>query len=241
MGGSSRPYPRRGQINLDWILILIGVLAGAVMAGAVIRTEARGPESQFGSFVGGLRSLGPSETLVLFEDGASAGEGGWSDGAPNEDHVGLGAIWLVDPGDATLTRRIPLPEGAVRATLRLDLIAIDDWTLHGLEMAVNGRAILRQRFSSRPEMVERQDVEVFGGDGITLRTRLDAPRDLGFQTGTPALADTRLIVELALDTPGRDLELVITPLGPDDTGGEGAEDAPIWAVDNLIVVSTAAP
>lgn len=237
MGSFVRPYSRRGLISLDVLLILVALLAAVVVAGAVVRTGSVGQSSQFGTFVGGLRTLGPTETLVVFEDGASGDAAGWSAGARNDDHVGLGAIWLVDPGDTTLERRIPLPEGTVQATLRLDLVAIDDWALQGLELAVNGRPVLRQRFSSRPDLVEAQTTEVLGGDGIMLRTSLDPPKPLGFAQGDAALDDTRLVVEMAVVTPGEELTLTVTPLPAE--GGETS--APAWAVDNLIVVAASLP
>jgi hypothetical protein len=242
MGGSLRPYFRRSIFGLDGLLILVALMAGAVIAGAVIRTEAAGQASQYGSFVGGLRSLGPSETLVLFEDGTAVSTAGWSAGQRNSDHVGLGAIWLVQPGDTTLTRVVALPDGTVQATVRLDLIAIDDWALEGLELAVNGQPVLRQRFSSRPELIDAQMTEDLGGDGIMLRTMLDRPRPLGFAEGTPALNETRLVVEMAVATPGQELELTIAPMPSAETPQDGdAIAAPIWAVDNVIVVAASLP
>lgn len=238
MGGFVRPYSRRGLISLDGLLVLVALLAVVVVAGAVVRTGSVGQSSQFGTFVGGLRTLGPTETLVVFEDGAPSNEPAWSAGARNDDHVGLGAIWLVDPGDAMLERRIPLPEGTVQATLGLDLVAIDDWALEGLELAVNGRPVLTQRFSSRPDLIEAQVTEMPGGDGIMLRTSLDPPKPLGFAQGDDALDDTRLVVEMAVVTPGDELTLTLTPLPAE---GAATASAPAWAVDNLVVVAASLP
>jgi hypothetical protein len=238
MGSFVRPYSRRGLISLDVLLILVALLAAVVIAGAVVRTGSVGQSSQFGSFVGGLRTLAPTETLVVFEDGAPSDEAGWSKGARNDDHVGLGAIWLVEPGDATFERRIPLPEGTVQATLRLDLIAIDDWALEGLELAVNGRPVLRQRFSSRPDLIEAQTTEELGGDGIMLRSRLDPAKPFGFAQGDAALDETRLVVEMAVVTPGEEIALTLSPLPAE---GAATVSAPAWAVDNLIVVAASLP
>lgn len=238
MGSFVRPYSRRGLISLDVLLILVALLAALVVAGAVVRTGSVGQSTQFGTFVGGLRTLGPTETLVVFEDGAPSDEAGWSAGARNVDHVGLGAIWLVEPGDASLERRIPLPEGTVQATVRLDLIAIDDWALEGLELAVNGRPVLQQRFSSRPDLIEAQTTEVQGGEGIMLRSTLDPPKPLGFAQGDAALDETRLVVEMAVVTPGEDITLTLTPLPAD---GAATAFAPPFAIDNLIVVAASLP
>ncbi|MBF9059430.1 hypothetical protein HKCCSP123_09580 [Rhodobacterales bacterium HKCCSP123] len=238
MGSFVRPYFRHGILSLDGLLIGIALLAGVVMAGAIFRTETDGQSSQFGTFVGGLRILDRDETLVVFEDGAPSDAAGWSAGARNEDHVGLGAIWLVDPGDATLERHIPLPAETAQATVRLDIVAIDDWALEGLELAVNGRPVLRQRFSSRPDLVEAQETEVLAGEGIILRTELDAPKPLGFGEGEAALDETRLVIEMAVVAPGPDITVTLTPLS---ATGATAGGTPAWAVDNLIVIAARLP
>ena len=222
MGSFVRPYFRHGILSLDGLLLLVALLTAVVVAGAVFRTETAGHATQFGTFVGGLRVLGQDETLVVFEDSAPWDGAGWSAGARNDDHVGLGAIWLIEGGDVTLERRIPLPAETAQATVRLDILAIDDWALEGLELAVNGRPVLRQRFSSRPDLVEAQTTEVLSSEGIVLRTRL--------------------LIEMAVVTPGQEIALTLTPLPAAAAGsGEAAASAPAWAVDNLIVVAASLP
>jgi hypothetical protein len=222
---------------MDWMILGVGVLVGILLAGSLIRTEA-GQPGAFGSFVGGLRSLAPGERLVLFEDNTSGAAGGWSTGLRDDAHVGLGAVWLVPDGGAPLDRRIALPDQTAQAILRLDLIAIDDWALDGLEVAVNGRPVLRQSFSSRPDLLQGQATEVMDGDGITLHARLDAPRELGFATGGAGLAETRLVIEMALDAPDPEVALSIAPF---PAPGPARPAAPVWAVDNLIVTATHLP
>jgi hypothetical protein len=236
MGGFVRPNLRHAWINLDGAMIAVALLAGVMVAGTMIRTPPGGDGSAFGSHVGGLRTLGPTETLVTFEDGTSRAVEGWSTGARNEAHVGLGAVWLVQPGDAPLGRRFPLPEGTTAATLRLEIIALDDWALEGLELTVNGRALLRQRFSSRPDLIAAQQTEVIEAEGVTLRAQLDPPRELGFAGGAAAQAETRLVVEVALEAPGPELALGLTPLPALPARTDGAA-APAYAVDNLMVVA----
>lgn len=238
-GVSSRPRSSSALINIDWMTAGVVVLAAALVAGAVIRTDAASQESQFGQFIGGLRSLGPTESLVLFEDGVSGGAADWSAGRLNDDHAGLGAVWLLDPGDTPLTRRITLPQGTVQGFLRIDLIAIDDWALEGLELALDGQPVLRQRFSSREGTGDAQTTERLEGEGIRLQARLDPARELGFGAGDVALAETRLTLEMVIDTPGPELELSITPLPA--AGADPDAPAPVWAVDNLIVVAAGLP
>lgn len=238
MPGTPQRRRRSAVTRIDWMILGIGLLTLGLLAGTVIRTDADDRLGRFGDFVGGLRSLGPNERLVLFEDGAASGAD-WSAGARDDAHVGLGAVWLVPAGETALERRIALPEDTAQATLRLELIAIDDWALQGLELALDGRPVLRQRFSSRRDLLAAQTTEAFAESHITLQSRLEPPRELGFASGDAALAETRLIVELAIDAPAPEIGLTITPL---PAPGEAADaPAPVWAVDNVIVVARRRP
>jgi hypothetical protein len=239
MGPTFRQRGRRGLINLDWMLTLVAVLAAALLAATVIRTDASDGVTQFGRFVGGMRSLAPNERLVLFEDGESGGTADWSAGRPYDREVGLGAIWLVDPGNSVVDRQITLPEETVRAIIRLDLIAIDDWALEGLELSLDGVTRLRHRISSRPDLIADQTGRTDEGGGVSLQSHVAAPRDLGFAGGMTALAETRVVVEMAIDTPDAQIDLSIAPIPA--AGAEAAADFPSWAIDNLIVVAARLP
>lgn len=220
-------------------MIAVGLMAGALLAGTVIRTDAAGPRALFGTHVGGLRTLSDTESLVLFEDLSSGGGADWSAGRVNDDHLGLGAIWLADPSGAPLGRDIALPAGTVRAVLSLDLIAIDDWALEGLAITLNGTDILQHRFTTRPGLDRPAAPAPRDADRIVVHASLGTAREMGFAAGTPALADERLAVSIAVTTPGETLALSITPLA-----AEGASDdapAPLWAVDNLIVIAERLP
>ena len=237
MGGSHRPYRRGGRVTFDWMLIVIGLMAGALLAGTVIRTEAAGRSSQFGTHIGGLRVLSDTDRLVVFED-FSSGIGGWSGGVLDTDHLGLGAIWRAAPADVPLSREIVLPAQTVRAVLTFDIIAIDDWALEGVEVLLGDTVVLEQRFSSRPDLAEGRVTETPAVDGVTLVSHLDTPRELGFGAGGPQLQEERLSVQLAVTTPGQALTLTLRPVAAEEPG-EGP--APNWAVDNLIVVSESLP
>ncbi len=181
MGGRFRPYGRRGVANPDWAIIAVGLMAVALLAGTMVRTGTQATQALFGTQVGGLRTLSETETLVVFEDHASVGsaETGWSAGLRNADHPGLGAVWLVDPADVALTRDIALPEGTMRAILSFDLIAIDDWGLEGLSVAIGDVEVLQHRFTSRPGL-ERPAAPASVNDGtLALRARLEGPRNRG--------------------------------------------------------------
>lgn len=239
MGATHRSIAHRGRINLDWMLIAVSVMAVGLIAGSVIRTDVASGSQQFGTYIGGLRALGPTEDLVAFED-MSAGHGAaWSGGARYDADVSMGAVWLAVPSDAPLRREVTLPEGTVRAVLSLDLIAIDDWTLQGLEVALNGAVVLRQSFSTHPDLIAQQRTETPAVPRVTLRSRLADPLELAFATGDAALAETRLSVEIAVTTPGDMLTLSITPVPAEATREDAA--IPAWAVDNLIVVAERLP
>jgi len=228
MGHTLRPYRRRGRVNLDWALVAVGLMASAVLAGSVIRTDGAAQPSQFGTRVGGLRTLSATDTLVLFEDMSSGRVTGWSGGERIVAHPGLGAIWLARPASDPLSRTIALPEGTVRAVLTFDLIAIGDWALEGLEVTLGGRSLLLHRFASAnldPPAPEARTL-----DRVTLRTAVSGPQDPARQ---------RLGVEIAVTTPGDSLSLSIAPVPAEDA--EGDRPAPLWAVDNLIVVSERLP
>lgn len=231
MAAAHRRYGRRGHVTLDWALVAVTLMAVAVLAGTVIRTGHPASVAQFGAQVGGLRALSETETLLVFEDAGTATPG-WSGGRRNADHVGLGAIWIAEPADGTLERRLDLPDGTRRAVLSFDLIAIDDWALQGLAVSVDGTEVLQHRFTSRPGLdlpaPERPDV-----DGIAVRSRLEPARDLGFAQGGPELAEQRLRVEIALRASPGPVALRIAPVPAMDGGDTGA---PQWAVDNLMVI-----
>lgn len=241
MGGTFRPYGRRGIANLDWAMIAVGLMALALLVGAMVRTGTPAAQALFGRQVDGLRILSETETLVLFEDHASGRgtDAGWSVGLQNADHPGLGGIWLVEPADAALTREIPLPEGTRRAVLSLDLIAIDDWGLEGLSVAIGDIEVLQHRFTSRPGL-DRPAAPASANDGqLALQARLDGPREQGFAAGDPALAEERLRIELSVQDPGDSLTVTIRPVSAQ--GQSPAPAGPLWAVDNLILVADSQP
>lgn len=236
MAAAHRRTGRRGHVTLDWALVVVAFMALAVLIGTAIRTGTPAGVSQFGAQVGGLRALSDTQTLLVFEDGAS-GAPGWSSGRIEGGNPALGPVWLAEPSDTALSRSIPLPEGTVRAILSFDLIAIDDWGLQGLSVAIDGTEVLRQRFTSRPGQ-ELSAAESPRNDLIAQRTRLAPARELGFAAGGPELAEQVLHVDLAVITTAEALELTITPLAAE---ADADAVAPAWAVDNLIVVAERLP
>lgn len=237
MAAAHRRYGRRGHVTLDWALVAVALMAVAVLIGTAIRTGAPGAPSQFGAQVGGLRALSETETLLVFEDMAN-GVAGWSGGSHDAAHPGLGAVWFADPSGEALSRTISLPEGTVRAVVSFDLVAIDDWNLQGLSVAVDGTEVLRQRFTSRADQQIAAAEPVTRTDRIVTRAHLAAPRELGFASGTPAMAEQILRVSLAVFTTDPTLTLTISPLASE---AETEMPLPHWAIDNLIVTAERLP
>lgn len=232
MGQTLRPSAWRACVSLDWELIVVGLMAAALLAGTMIRTEPREQRSQ----IGGLSILSETKTLVLFEDMSSGSAPGWSGGHRNADHPGLGAIWRADPPGDAMHRDIALPNGTVRAVVSFDLIVIDEWADDALMVAIDGTEILRHGFATGPDAIRATAPPTQGTGRIALRTELGARRELGFASGGPALSAQRLSVEIALPAPDARLTLTIRPLRAEDAG-----PALPWAVDNLIVVAERRP
>lgn len=226
MGVAHTPYRVSRRVNLDWMLVTVGLMAAALVAGTLVRMAPGGSEDRFGAQMGGLRALGETERLVLFEDHSTGADPAWSSGQRQDDHAGLGAVWMAVPPELPLQRDIVLPDGLDRAVLSFDLIALNEWAGESLEVAVQGGTILRHSFSGGPDGARVQNA-----DGITLRTRLSPPRTLGLPTGGPVLTEERLSVEIALDRPDPLLRLSVTP-----HPGTNGQAAPAWAVDNLMVI-----
>jgi hypothetical protein len=227
MGLAWHPYRSARAVKPDWMLVSVGLMALALLITSSIRSTPPHAVTAFGTQIGGLRALGDNESLILFEDLGTGPDPDWSGGARDDSHVGLGAIWLAAPDGAAITRAIALPPGTVRGIVSLDLIAIDAWALARLEVAVNGAPVLRQGFAAGQP-------EVLAPGGITLRSRLSPPQELGFAAG-PGLEESRLTVEMAIPVTDPELRLSILPLPAPGAATDAAP--PLWAIDNLVVIA----
>jgi hypothetical protein len=234
MGVSQRPYKSPRVVNLDWMLVSVGLMALALLAASLIRTVPSYAVAEFGTKIGGLRALTETERLVLFEDLSTSPDPDWASGQRDDTQVGLGAIWLASPADAPMTRRIALPPQTQRSIVTMELIAIDAWALERLELSVDGTPVLRQSFSAEPALIAAQRTEILAQNGIVLQSRLDSPQELGFATG-PGLEETRLSVEMAITTNAPELRLSIVPLPAPDAAADVRP--PMWAIDNLMVIA----
>lgn len=227
MGLVWHPYRSARAVKPDWMLVSVGLMALALVITSSIRSTPPHAVTAFGTQIGGLRALGESERLILFEDLGTGPDPAWSGGARDDSHAGLGAIWLATSEGVAMTREIALPPGTVRGIVSLDLIAIDAWALEQLEVAVNGAPVLRHGFADGHS-------EVLAPDGITVRSRLFPPQELGFAAG-PGQEETRLTVEMAIPVTDPELLLSILPLPAPGAAPDAAP--PLWAIDNLMVIA----
>lgn len=234
MAAALHRYLGHGYRRVDWALILVVVMALALFMASVIRSGAPAGGTQFGLQLGGLRALSETETLVTFEPDGPVDPGAWAGGRPNADHVALGSVWLADPPDQPLTRVITLPEGSARALLSFDLVVMGDWSARGLAVSIDGEDVLRQPFGAADQAPPPPET-MRGDDRIALRSRITGPRML---SGAPDLSVQRLHLDISVVTPQEAITLTLAPLGT-DTGG--ADPAPSWAVDNLVVVAEGPP
>jgi hypothetical protein len=223
---SLRPYRASRGFNLDWMLVTVGLMAVALLTGSLIRVPLGGPDAQFGAYMGGLRALSDTERLLLFEDLSSGTDPAWSGGARQDEQVGLGAVWMAVPPEAALERDIALPDGVKRAFVSFDLIALNDWAGNSIEVALQGRTLLRHGFSEGMGGLRLEDA-----DGMVVRARYSGPRSLGLSPDQPKLTAERLSIEVALEQPDPVLRLTLTP-----QPGASAQTAPAWAVDNLMII-----
>lgn len=231
---SRRPYDAPRAYGLDWMLVSVGLMALALLAASLIRTVPSHAVAAFGTKIGGIRSLSQSEQLIVFEDHDTHGAADWSSGRRDATQLGLGAIWMAEPADAAMTRRIVLPAQTRRVIVTLDLIAIDSWALERLELSVNGAPVVRQSFSAAPELIARQQTEILPRDGVLLRSTLATPQEFGFATGT-GQEEIRLSIEMAIVPEAPELRLSILPLPAPDAPADARP--PVWAIDNLMVIA----
>jgi hypothetical protein len=134
----NRPASR---ITLDWMLVLVAVIAVALLIASNIRVDQRSAVDRVGTSIGGLRSLAPNERLIVFED-YSYDSGGWS-GAPNNDsNAAMGGVLGPITAGAGLTRRFGLPDDTERAEVMFDLIGWSDGTRADVTLRLNDLPVL---------------------------------------------------------------------------------------------------
>lgn len=218
-----------GARRVDWALILLVILCLGLFMATVIRSTTSAETPPFGRHIGGLRALSDTETLVAFEPDGPLGAS-WSGGQANTDPAGLGSVWLADPSNQPLTRVIPLPEGTARAILSFDLIAMDDWSAHGLSVSIDGAEVLRQGFAAGDQGLPPAQATSPPSD-IALRSRITGPRRLA---GPPVLSVQHLHLDIAVRPTQGSITLTLAPLA---TEAQADDPVPLWALDNFVVVA----
>lgn len=239
MGASKHLLRPAERIRLDWTLIACGLVAGALLAGILIRIDSSGGDGAFGDGIGGLRALAENETLVAFED-YNHDAGGW-DGRPVDlGQAGLGGVLGPVPLSEPVSRRFDLPENTSRAALSFDLIGLDDWETETLTVSIGDQQVLRHSLSSRPDLADNTISDLMQGDTISVMARsIDAPRERAYGSGTPSLYETVLRVRISIAA--LDTALVLNIAGSPPAGGSTTDPEPRWALDNLSLVAEVTP
>lgn len=188
----------------------------------------------------GIRLLSPEDRLITFED-FELGVPGWTGGAQDRSTPEFGGMmgrFGGTGGEEAVSRTYEIDPGAGFATVSFDLHAIDDWALEDVIVFANGVEILRQNFSTRPDMIDRQRSLVADLDWMRadLRPSPRSGRERGFGGGTDALRDQTIHVRLVLLGPPEELRL-----GFGSTLPSAGSDSASWAIDNLQIVTTARP
>ena len=110
------------------------------------------------STLAGIRLLAPDDRLVTFED-FELGAHGWSGGRSEQSSAAFGGMlgrFGGTNGVEAVSRLYSIPEDAAYVIVSFDLHAIDDWALEDVIIFANGVEVLRQNFSTRPDLVGRQ-------------------------------------------------------------------------------------
>jgi hypothetical protein len=226
-------------MSLDWMMIAVLLIAGLLLAGALVRTDDSDQTSRFGSFAGGVRTLSETERLTLFET-YDFGAEGWQDAPAAVGPVGIGGVIGPLPAGAGLTRDLPLPEGTRRAVLSLDLIGIDDWADEALTLSVQGQEVLTLRPTTREDRRDSAGATPQGTPEIAvIANRLAPPAERGYAAGDAARREDVWRIRIAVEAPGRTLRLAIAGDAAGETAGDDREaiGVPQWALDNLSVVA----
>ncbi|MEM9318036.1 MAG: hypothetical protein AAGA70_03410 [Pseudomonadota bacterium] len=213
-------------ISVLALSIYIGVRAGVDRAAGSNRPT-----------LAGIRLLAPDDRLVTFED-FELGVPSWQGAAFDRTTPVFGGMmgrFGGTGGQEALARTYVIPEEAAYVMVSFHLHAIDDWALEDVIVFANGIEVLRQSFTTRPDLVGQQRTEVADVPWIRaqLRTILRSGTERGFAADGPATMDQTVLVRLILTGPPEEFRLGFGATLP-DSGTETAS----WAIDNLQIVTS---
>ncbi|WP_430449956.1 hypothetical protein [Rhodophyticola sp.] len=230
---------RAGAVSVDWSLAFAGLVALGLASGAAIKSGFGGADAATGWNLSGVPILSEADSLVAAEDFAS-GAPGWQGGHFEDSALGFGGIlgrFGGSNGVETVSKTYDLDTSRSHVLISFDLHAIDDWALEEVVFYMNGTAIARRSFTTRPEMMARQSLSLHAVDGVRVETSARPANrpDRGYASGTPGAEDQTVQVQVIAETPGETLRI-----GFGSTLSEDVDTAS-WAIDNLRVISTDAP
>ncbi|MBF9034923.1 hypothetical protein HKCCE2091_11790 [Rhodobacterales bacterium HKCCE2091] len=184
--------------------------------------------------------LAPDDQLVTFED-FELGAPGWQGGRYDRSDPAFGGMlgrFGGTGGREEVSRTYPVDAEARYAMVSFDLHAIDDWALEDVIVFANGVEVLRQNFSTRPDLRATQRSLIADLPWIEARI-VPGPEtgtERGFAAGGEAEFDQTLHVTLTLVGPPDALRIGFGSTLP-DAGTDGAS----WAIDNFQIITSVRP
>jgi len=220
--------PPRGFLTIDWMVLAVACIALLFLLGTMFRTPI---ETNTTVGVGGLRSLGPNDILLAFQD-FSFDATGWTPAATSDQLPGLGPV-LGPFTDEAVERSFAMPSDALIGHLAFDLHLIGDWIGQGeFQIALGEQEIMSVRLpgpeSTSAEMIDIHATDVpglliFAGRSVV------SPRPPAAILPGPADDFTTFHIRLQVTDPGETLVLRLM---------SEAEGGARWSLDNLTVVAT---
>lgn len=227
----------RAGLRIDRVVAAVAITALTLsisIGGRMIADRIAGTNL---STLAGIRLLAPTDELVTFED-FELGAPGWNGGRTDQTVPLFGGMlgrFGGTDGSEAISRTYSIPAETAYALVSFDIHAIDDWALEDIIIFANGVEVLRQNFTTREDLVERQRSLL--ADLPWLRADLQ-PTDLsgtsrGFADGSPGNQDQSVTIRLVMAGPPAELRL-----GFGSTLESSDPASASWAVDNVQIVAT---
>jgi len=223
----------RAGLRIDRVVAAVAITAltlSITIGGRMVADHIAGTNL---STLAGIRLLAPDDRLVTFED-FELGAPGWVGGANEQSQNGFGGMlgrFGGTDGTEAVSRTYNVPEDTGFAIVTFDVHAIDDWALEDIIVFANGVEVLRQNFSTRSDMVERQRSLI--ADLPWIRAELEPGVLSDESRGFDDALDQSVAIRLVLARPSSELRL-----GFGSTLADAGVATASWAVDNVQIVTT---
>ncbi len=137
MADAERMPRTDSRFKMDGVLALVVALALLLAAAAVIRTS---PDQTAGQAQGGLRTLGPNEHLVAFDD-FNQDPDAWLVASGSDSEINWGGVLGPFEPNMGLRRTVEIPNRHDRLVMIVDVIPLSGGTAPALQVASDGAEI----------------------------------------------------------------------------------------------------